>query len=341
VEVNTQTRLLVLLFKVTEMLASNVSKIKQRRVKTNNISLNIAEQGEGPLILMLHGFPESWYSWRHQIPALAKAGFHAVAPDMRGYGKSDKPNDITAYNQVEVTNDIIGLIHSLGHKTAIVFGHDWGAPTAWACAEHHPNLVKAVGVLSVPFSPRAPSPPLDMMKEIFKDMFFYQLYFQKPGIAEKEWEANIRLNLKKFYHIGSGSFDAGNFIEPKSPDSDLLSDIKDPGTLGNWCSEEDLNFYSAEFKLSGFRGPLNYYRNHNLTWSLTENRKNRIEQPALFVAGEKDGVIKMAENSLKTMPEYVTNLKINKLIPEIGHWTQQEAPEQVNKLMLDFLNLVK
>jgi len=320
---------------------ANRSEINQRRVSTNGIELNIAEQGEGPLVLMLHGFPESWYSWRHQIPAVASAGFHAVAPDMRGYGKSDKPADISTYNQVEVTNDIIGLISSLGYKTAIVFGHDWGAPTAWSCALHHPDKVTAVGVLSVPFSPRAPAPPLDMMKEIFKDMFFYQLYFQEPGVAEKEWETNVRVNLRKFYHIGSGAFDAGNFIAPKSPDSDLLSDMEDPGTLGTWCTESDLDFYTTEFEQSGFRGPLNYYRNHNLTWSLTEGGPEKITQPALVVAGEKDGVIMLAADALKNMPRYVTNLKVNQLIPGIGHWTQQEAPAEVNTLMIDFITSVK
>lgn len=323
------------------MPEANGSEINQRRVSTNGIELNIAEQGEGPLVLMLHGFPESWYSWRHQIPAVASAGFHAVAPDMRGYGKSDKPADISTYNQVEVTNDIIGLISSLGYKTAIVFGHDWGAPTAWSCALHHPDKVTAVGVLSVPFSPRAPAPPLDMMKEIFKDMFFYQLYFQEPGVAEKEWETNVRVNLRKFYHIGSGAFDAGNFIAPKSPDSDLLSDMEDPGTLGTWCTESDLDFYTTEFEQSGFRGPLNYYRNHNLTWSLTEGGPEKITQPALFVAGEKDGVIMLAADALKNMPRYVTNLKVNQLIPGIGHWTQQEAPAEVNTLMIDFITSVK
>lgn len=323
------------------MPEANRSEINQRRVSTNGIELNIAEQGEGPLVLMLHGFPESWYSWRHQIPAVASAGFHAVAPDMRGYGKSDKPDDISTYNQIEVTNDIIGLISSLGYETAIVFGHDWGAPTAWSCALHHPDKVTAVGVLSVPFSPRPSAPPLDIMKEIFKDMFFYQLYFQEPGVAEKEWETNVRVNLRKFYHIGSGAFDAGNFIAPKSPDSDLLSDMEDPGTLGNWCTESDLDFYTTEFEQSGFRGPLNYYRNHNLTWSLNEGGPEKITQPALFVAGEKDGVIMLAADALKNMPHYVTNLTVNELIPGIGHWTQQEAPAEVNTLMIDFITSVK
>ena len=174
------------------------SGITERRVETNGISLNIAEAGEGsaPLVLMLHGFPESWYSWRHQFKPLAEAGFHAVAPDMRGYGKSDKPADITAYNQVEVVNDIIGLIPALGYETAIVLGHDWGAPTAWGCALHHPDKITAVGALSVPFSPRPDAPPLDTLKLIFKDLFFYQLYFQTPGVAEAELEADIRVSLR-------------------------------------------------------------------------------------------------------------------------------------------------
>lgn len=314
--------------------------VTQRRVSTNGIALNIAEAGEGPLVLLLHGFPESWYSWRHQLPVLADAGYHAVAPDMRGYGKSDKPHEISAYNQVEVVNDIIGLIPALGYDTAIVFGHDWGAPTAWSTALNHPDRVTAVGALSVPFSPRAAAPPLDTMKEIFKGMFFYQLYFQEPGVAEAEWESNIRVNLRKFFYLGSAAFDA-NFIAPKTPDSDLLSDVDDPGSLGDWCSEADLDFYTAEFAGSGFRGPLNYYRNHNLTWELTAGAPARIDQPALFVAGAKDGVIKMAAEAVERLPERVTDLRVNRLIPDVGHWTQQEAPDPVNKAMLEFLDTLK
>lgn len=316
-----------------------MSKIQERRVKTNGIELNIAEQGEGPLVLLIHGFPESWYSWRHQIPALAEAGYHAVAPDMRGYGKSDKPENVNAYNQVEVVNDMIGLIPALGYETAIVFGHDWGAPTAWSTALHHQDKVTAVGALSVPFTPRGDNAPLPQMKAAFKDQFFYQLYFQEPGIAEKEWESDVRTNLRKFYHLGSAAFDAAAYMAkgPKAEDADLLSDIPDPGTLGQWCSDSDLDFYTNEFENSGFRGPLNYYRNHDLTWELTANAPDTIMQPALFVAGEKDGVIMMAAEALQLLPKRVPNLKTNVLIPDVGHWTQQEAPERVNELMLEFL----
>ncbi len=314
--------------------------ISERRIATNGIELNIAEAGEGPLVLMLHGFPESWYSWRHQFEPIAKAGFHAVAPDMRGYGKSDKPQDISAYNQVEVTNDIIGLIDALGYETAVVIGHDWGAPTAWSCALNHTDKVTAVGALSVPYTPRSPVPPLDAMKEIFKDQFFYQLYFQEPGIAEAELEADVRVSLRKFYHMASGDVDITSF-SPKPADADLLSDVEDPGKLGKWCSDEDLDFYTAEFERSGFRGPLNYYRNHNLTWELTEGAPEKIEQPAMFAAGDRDGVILMAAEALQALPERVPNLLINELIPGAGHWTQQEAPERVNELIVQFLEKTK
>ena len=172
----------------------SAAEITQRRVATNGIELNIAEQGpaDGPLVLMLHGFPESWYSWRHQFAPLAAAGYHAVAPDMRGYGKSDKPGDISAYNQVEVMRDIIGLIPALGYETAIVFGHDWGAPTAWGCALNFPQQVTAVGALSVPFSARSPVPPMAAMRGVYKGQFFYQLYFFEPGVPAAQTSAHCR-----------------------------------------------------------------------------------------------------------------------------------------------------
>ena len=311
--------------------------INQRRVETNGISLNIAEQGEGPLVLMLHGFPESWYSWRHQFSALAEAGYHAVAPDMRGYGDSDKPFEIEAYNQVEVVNDIIGLIPALGYETAVVFGHDWGAPTAWSCALNHPDKVSAVGALSVPFRPRGDSPPLATLKAIFKDRFFYQLYFQEPGKAETELEKDPALTIRKFYHMASGEMNT-SLLSEKPADADLLSDLPDPGTeMGPWISEEDVSFYANEFRQSGFRGPLSYYRNMDLTWELTKDSPRQISQPALFVAGERDGVILMAADALKELDKHVTDLRVNKLIPKIGHWTQQEAPEEVNQVLIQFL----
>lgn len=313
-----------------------MNQISERRVATNGIELNIAEQGEGPLVLMLHGFPESWYSWRHQFEPLAAAGYHAVAPDMRGYGKSDKPANIDAYNQVEVVNDIIGLIPALGYDTAIVIGHDWGAPTAWSCALNHPDRVSAVGALSVPFSARSPVQPMPAMREIFKGQFFYQLYFFEPGVAEAEFEKDIRTALKKFLIMAAGETDLTT-LSARGPDDDMFTGLPNPETLPAWLKEADLDFYTAEFERSGMRGPLNYYRNHDLTWELTKGVPTEIHQPAMFVAGDRDGVIVMAAAALQTMPNHVQDLRISELIPGIGHWTQQEAPDQVNDALLRFL----
>lgn len=310
--------------------------ISQRRVETNGIRLNIAEAGQGPLVLLLHGFPESWYSWRHQFAPIAAAGYHVVAPDMRGYGKSDKPAEIEAYNQVEIVADIIGLIPALGYDQAIVIGHDWGAPTAWATALHHPDRVRAVGALSVPFVPRSPVQPMPAMREMFRGQFFYQLYFFEPGVAEAEFERDIRSALKKFLVMAGGETDLTK-LPAKGPDDDMFSGLPEPDTLPTWLSEADLDFYTAEFSASGMRGPLNYYRNHDLAWKLTEGAPTTITQPAFFAAGTNDGVIMMAAEALKAMPVHVPDLRINELIPGIGHWTQQEAPDAVNDIILRFL----
>lgn len=313
--------------------------INERRVNSNGISLNIAEAGEGPLVLLLHGFPESWYSWRHQFVPLAEAGYHPVAPDMRGYGKSDKPEETAAYNQTEIVRDVVGLIPSLGYDKAVVIGHDWGAPTAWGCALDFPDQVRAVGALSVPYAPRPDEPPLERMKTMFKDRFFYQLYFQTPGVAEAEFEKDIRTALRKFLCWISGEA-RGSLTPHTSPESDLLSDLDDPDTLPGWLTEADLDFYVKEFSRDGFRGPLNYYRNHNLTWELTRERPVRVTQPALFVAGDKDPVIALGRAALDGMSEWVTDLRINRSLPGIGHWTQQESPDAVNEALLEFLGSI-
>ncbi|WP_408587587.1 alpha/beta fold hydrolase [Novosphingobium sp.] len=313
--------------------------VTERRIETNGITLNIAEAGEGPLVLLLHGFPESWYSWRHQFAPLAAAGYHVVAPDMRGYGKSDKPGAIDAYNQVEVVNDIIGLIPALGYDTAIVIGHDWGAPTAWATALFHPDKVRAVGGLSVPFMPRSPVQPMPAMRAMFKGQFFYQLYFQEPGVAEAEFEKDIRTALRKFLVMAGGETDLAS-LPPKTEHDDMLSNLPDPAVLPGWLSEADLDFYAGEFARSGMRGPINYYRNHDLTWRLTHGAPTQIQQPAMFVAGTADGVVMMAAAAIEALPQTVTDLRINRMIPGIGHWTQQEAPEAVNAAILEFLKMI-
>ena len=313
--------------------------VTPRRVATNGIELNIAEAGEGPLVLLLHGFPESWYSWRHQFAPIAAAGYHVVAPDMRGYGKSDKPPEITDYVQTEVIKDIIGLIPALGHETAVVIGHDWGAPTAWSTALFHPDKVRAVGGLSVPFMPRSPVQPMPMMREMFKGQFFYQLYFQEPGVAEAEFEKDMYTALRKFLIMAAGETDLTK-LTPKTEDDDLLTSLPYPETLPKWLTDADLDFYVSEFEASGMRGPINYYRNHDLHWQLTEGAPTEIHQPAMFIAGTADGVVMMAAAAIEMMPHFVKDLRINKMIPGIGHWTQQEAPEAVNETILEFLRSI-
>ncbi len=313
--------------------------VRQRQVATNGITLNIAEAGSGPLLLLLHGFPESWYSWRHQFAPLAAAGYHVVAPDMRGYGKSDKPHEITAYTQVEIVKDIIGLIPALGHEKAIVIGHDWGAPTAWSTALFHPDKVRAVGGLSVPFMPRSPVQPMPMMREMFKGQFFYQLYFFEPGVAEAEFERDIRMCLKKFLVLGGGETDLAS-LPQKSEHDYMFSNMPEPKTLPKWLTEADLDFFAGEFQRSGMRGPLNYYRNHDLTWKLTEGAPTEIHQPAMFLAGASDGVVAMAAPAIEMMPQFVKDLRLNRMLPGIGHWTQQEAPEATNAAILEFLKMV-
>ncbi len=313
------------------------SRVSQRRIQTNGIHLNIAEAGSGPLVLLLHGFPESWYSWRHQFAPIAEAGYHVVAPDMRGYGNSDRPAEVAAYNQVAVSKDVAGLVTALGHEKAVVIGHDWGAPTAWTCALLYPDVVRAVGGLSVPFSPRAEQRPMETMRRVNQGRFFYQLYFQSPGIAEAEFEADLRTALKRFLVWLGGETDLRT-IPAKGPDADLFTGLPNPKTLPDWLSEADLDFYVSQFEHSGLRGPLNYYRNHDLTWELTKHVPQVITQPAFYAAGGRDAVPLMSKDAIAALPRNILDLRFNERFSGAGHWTQQEAPAAVNRAMLDFLN---
>lgn len=293
-------------------------------------------QSNGRLVLMLHGFPESWYSWRHQFAALAGAGYHAVAPDLRGYGGSDRPEPITAYDQVTVMADIAGLVPALGYDQAIVIGHDWGAPTAWGCAEHHADRFSAVAALSVPFSPRPAAPPLDALREAFAGRFFYQLYFQAPGVAEAEFEADLQRTLGQFLLLLAGSGDV-RYLNGRLPSDNLLGGLPPPEPLPSWLHQADLDFYVDQFRRRGLRGPLNYYRNLNRTWERTAGATGRIEQPAAFIAGSRDPVILMAADACARLAERIPNLRVDQRLPGVGHWTQQEAPAAVNAALLEFL----
>jgi len=314
-----------------------MAEITHRTIKSNGINMHIAEAGEGPLVLLLHGFPELWYSWRHQLPALAEAGYHAVAPDVRGYGQSDAPQPIEAYTMKHHVADAAGVLDALGEQTAVVVGHDWGAPMAWHCALLAPERFRAVAALSVPFTPRSQAPPLQIFRQIFAERFFYILYFQEPGKAEAELEADPRKTMRTTLYSWSGDAPPGTAAPNKPKTAKLLDGMSDPDKLPVWLSESDLDYYTSEFARTGFRGGLNRYRNMDRDWEqLPQLAGAKVQQPALFIAGELDGVIRFT--NLDRMIDNVPNLREAVKLPGCGHWTQQERPAEVNAALIAFLN---
>lgn len=316
------------------------TEIKHRTIQTNGINLHIAEAGEGPLVLLLHGFPELWYSYRHQIPALAAAGYHAVAPDVRGYGESDKPHAVEAYAMKELIKDYLGLLDALGEEKAVIVGHDWGAPMAWNSAALHPERYRAVVGMSVPYLPRGPMPPLQMMKAMFQDNFFYILYFQEEGVAEAEFEADVERSMRLFIWGASGEARSisgfGTAMAGKKAGAKLFDGVQDVQGVPPWMTEADLQYFVERFKKGGFRGPINRYRNMDRDWEeLPELQDRKIEQPALFLYGTADGVMTFAP--MDPMKQLVPNLKIV-AFEGAGHWTQQERPEDTNRELIAFLN---
>ncbi|MGA8650184.1 MAG: alpha/beta hydrolase, partial [Xanthobacteraceae bacterium] len=239
-------------------------------VEANGIHLHIAERGEGPVVLLCHGFPESWYSWRHQLAALSAAGFRAIAPDMRGYGRSDRPEAIEQYTLLHLIGDMVGLLDALGIEHAAIAGHDWGAPVAWHAALLRPDRFRAVVGLSVPYRPRTSVIPTSAMPRR-DDAMFYQLYFQTPGVAEAELERDVRTTLAKVLYAASGDAPrrpGGNDVAMVSQGGGFLTRLPVPDVLPVWLSEADLEFYVGEFARTGFRGGLNWYRNIDRNWEL-------------------------------------------------------------------------
>ena len=301
--------------------------------------MHVVEEGEGPLVLLCHGFPESWYSWRHQIPALAAAGYHVVAPDMRGYGQTDRPEPIEQYTQLHHVGDMVGLLDALGERTAVIVGHDWGSPVAWNAALMRPDRFRAVASLSVPFPQRAPIQPTRALAHMAGGGFMYMLYFQAPGVAEAELERDPRDTIRRVLYSGSGDLppDRGwRAVAPRR--STFLEGLDDPAVLPGWLTDADVDFYAGEFHRTGFRGGLNWYRNLDRTWELLAPWAGAtIRVPALFVAGDRDLVLTMAKTALDRMPETVPTLRKSVILPGCGHWTQQERPAEVNALLLEFL----
>ena len=304
--------------------------------------MHLAEAGAGPLVVLLHGFPESWYSWRHQLNALADAGFHAVAPDQRGYGQTDRPEAIEAYSIMHLVGDVVGLLDALDEENAAVVGHDWGAPVAWHTALFRPDRVRGVVGLSVPFRPRTrgTQPPLSVLRAALGERF-YQIYFQRPGVAEADLARDVHRTMKTVLYGASGD-------NPRVPDMlvdpehGFLGPVAPPERLPDWLSQADLDYYVDEFQRTGFAGGLNWYRNIDRNWELLAPWAGApVSVPALYMVGDRDVVYHFpggGEQLFAGLKRSVPDLRQAVLLDGCGHWTQQERPSEVNRLLLEFLS---
>jgi len=321
-------------------------EITHRTIEANGIRIHLAEAGEGPLVLLCHGFPESWYSWRSQLKAFADAGYHAAAPDMRGYGETDRPEEIEKYTLFHLVGDMIGVVDALGAERAVIVGHDWGAPVAWHAALLRPDRFRGVVGLSVPFRPRGSARPTSIMPQT-ETSLFYQLYFQEPAVAEAELESDPRGTLRRLLFSASGDLPLppeGTFsrealaMVPRT--GGFVSRMIDPERLPPWLTEADVDFYAGEFARTGFRGGLNWYRNIDRNWELMAPFAGLpVTVPALYVAGDRDLVVRFpgAQQLIANLKTFVPELRATTMLPGCGHWTQQERPAEVNAAVIEFL----
>lgn len=325
---------------------SPIAGVTLRQVPVGDLSMRIAEAGnEGPLVLLVHGWPESWYSWRHQLVALADAGYRAVAPDMRGYGGTDAPPEVEDYDVLDLCGDLTGLLDVLGESTAALVGHDWGAAITWNCALLAPERFQAMVAMSVPYGGHAQSDPLASMRQRFGDNFYYMLYFQEldeqgRGVAEAEFDPAPRAILSRLYASPGTPRNPPAVTDPLRSAGGWIPRLGEPTELPPWLSAADLDYYVTQFEHTGFRGGINYYRNIGRNWELTPQLAGaKVKQPALFLAGERDVVIRGAtqEQLEATIGPVAEDLRGVHVVPGVGHWIQQEAPEEVNRLLLDFL----
>ena len=324
------------------MADTPVAGVTFRFIETNGIRMRIAQMGDqGPLVLLAHGWPESWYSWRHQIPALAQAGYRVVAPEMRGYGLTDAPAEVADYDIVQLAADMVGVLDALGEEKATIVGHDWGALVAANAVLLHPERFSSLVLMSVPYRGRGGQSPMAAMQAQFGDNFFYILYHNEAGgVAELEYDSDPRGILSRLYLSPDSPREAPVVTDPKRSAGGWIPRLGAAKELPGWLSKADLDYYVAQFERSGFRGGVNYYRNFQRNWEITEHLSSaKIEVPTLFIAGAKDVVIggATAEMLQGAMAGTVADLRDVVIVPEMGHWIQQEDPAATNEAMLGFL----
>jgi pimeloyl-ACP methyl ester carboxylesterase len=326
----------------TTWVDSAMPGVTHRMIETNGIRLRVAEQGAGPLVILCHGFPECWYSWRHQLPALANAGFRAAAPDLRGYGRSDRPDAVEKYTILDDIGDIVGLVDALGAKQAVIAGHDIGAAIAWQAALLRPDIFRAVVALSPPFRSRGfgdSGPPTTLMPRT-ENAVFYQLFLQTPEV-EAGLGRDLRSTFRSQFYSLSGDMppSAGVFAAGMVPRKGGF--LTDPPSLPGWVTESDIDVYVKEYGRSGFFGPLAWWRNIDRSWDLMAPFAGaKVTVPALYIAGDRDFVAAAFSQDIAKQAALVPKLRPPIMLPGCGHWTQQERAPEVNTAMIDFLRQV-
>ncbi|MFD7588316.1 alpha/beta fold hydrolase [Kitasatospora sp. NPDC059811] len=302
--------------------------------------IHLVEQGTGPLVLLLHGFPESWYSWRHQLPVLAAAGYRAVAIDVRGYGRSSRPEEVTAYRMFDLVEDNVAVVHALGERSAVIVGHDWGSTIAANSALIRPDVFRAVGLLSVPYLPRGGPRPSEAFAQLGGDEEFYVSYFQEPGRAEAEIEPDVRGWLAGFY----AALSADTMPAAGAPDPHFVSrggtlrDRFPAGRRPGWLGADELDVYAGEFERTGMSGALGRYRNMDRDWEdLADFDGAPVTQPSLFIGGSRDASTTWLADAIAAYPATLPGLLSSHILDGCGHWVQQERPTEVNRILTDWL----
>jgi pimeloyl-ACP methyl ester carboxylesterase len=324
----------------------DADSFEHNQIDVNGISIHTVAVGEGPMVVFCHGFPECWYSWRHQLPVVAAAGFRAVALDMRGYGGTTAPGATSDYTLSHMVGDVVGVVAALGERQAVVVGHDWGSPIAWYCALMRPDVFRAVVGMSVPYVAPAVLPPgvtiASRMREAAADRQYYRLYFQEPGVAEANLEADVYRTVRGFLYSVSGDVVTDGVFERGwdgyfPVEQDFVQQLVVPEDLPPWLTEGDVRFYASVLSRSGFHGGLSWFRNYDTQPAILAPFVGAtITAPSMYIAGENDRIA-ANPSALEKFPTSLPGLRGVHVLPDAGHWIQQERPLEVNDALVAFL----